>query len=74
MNTVYLRLKPQYENNYLHKYIAYNHTKNKEIDNIRFYKKPYYERCVDDNMYDILSEEEGTNNSPIKPKESYFKV
>lgn len=53
-----LRIKPEYENLKPFKYIVYNHTENKEIDNIRFYKKPYYERCVDDNMYDILSEEE----------------
>lgn len=58
MKPVYLRLKPEKQNKYLIKYIVYGHTESKITNNIHFWKTPYPWRSLNDDMYDIITEEE----------------
>lgn len=63
MKRVYLKLKPEYENINMYKYMVYGHTEEKLINNICFLKTSYYRRPIgwrytDDEYYDVITEEE----------------
>lgn len=63
MKRVYLKIKPQYKNIHIYKYIVYGHTEEKPINNIYFLKTSYYRRPIswrytDNKYYDVITEEE----------------
>lgn len=57
MKPVYLRVKPEYVTMYVYKYRAYGMQYNK-MGNILFFKKPYNLRNLEDEHWEIISEEE----------------
>lgn len=58
MNPVYLKLKPKYQHLKHYRYLAYSQPKDQKINGIRFLKKPYTARNINDFLYYIISEEE----------------
>lgn len=58
MKLVYLRIKPEYENKNMYKYLVYNSKKDIDKNNIAFIKEFYNFRNINDMWYDIITEEE----------------